>query len=132
MTVSVRSREGEAPASTTGRHPDGRWVKGFRGGPGRPPVPPALYSRLPELLEVQIRAALVGRMPDGDWRPEDHEPGAARPEVKVSPRDRMTALADLLDRGYGKPRSTDEGDVDGDEVAALTAALVTAIAKVGT
>ena len=108
-----------------GRLRNGQWTHGAPAGPGRPALPAKLTSRIPDLIDFQLRVVFAGKMPMGD--PVDGEEPPT--EVDVPPKTRAAVAADLLDRGLGRPRTVEQTSSE-DAMAMLTAQLATALAAV--
>lgn len=97
------------------------WPKGVSGNPtGRPKTPEWLKGHGPELLRLQLGAALTGRVPlapagEGD-DPEIGDDGMEVPATKtqvVPPRVRHEVAESLLNRIYGRAALNEDGADEG-------------------
>lgn len=114
---------------------DGRFGPGYRGGPGRPAIPPWLRERTDKLLRLLYMAATTGRLPlappTAADEPEIDDQGNAVPmeamRTQIVPaKVRIDAGDKLLDRLMGRAPLNDNGDrLSGEELAALLTALAT-------
>lgn len=111
-------------AAIVPREPNGRWLPGKPPGPGRPAVPQELKDALPDLIRLQIRAALDGFMPTR----LAHEDGEGYEEgiVPVAPKVRAAIADRLTDRVLGKAVPIAQADDPRDLVADLIVRLASA------
>lgn len=96
------------------------WKRGQSGNPGgKKKLPEWLTGKSDELLLIQHRAAMTGRLPIAD---EDGTMGTAT--QVVPPGERLLAACRLLDRIHGTaPRSPEEIEASGEIINGLVARI---------
>lgn len=100
---------------------------GQSGNPGgAAKIPEWLHGHRDELLKLQLQAATTGRLPLAAEMLDDGSEGPPKTQV-VHPKERLMAMANLLDRLMGRPKVDEDRDEDerSQKVQALLVALTT-------